>query len=277
MNVFDDMLARYECRTTDDKLNAIREVMQQISLYALAFSGFFEKAVFYGGTCLRVFHKLNRFSEDMDFSLRESNPHFDPTAYLEAIRDTFASMGQDVSIAPKKKTKQSAIQSAFLKTDTAQFNLSLERGRLITIKLEIDTNPPLEFESEQKLLLLPQAFFSACMSLPCLFAGKMHALLFRNWKNRVKGRDWYDFAWYVSKGIPLHYRHFCVRCEQLQSVQQLFDSPTQFKKALIDKILSVNFEEAKADVAPFIKNSRELDIWSTEYFIQLADMLEIQI
>lgn len=276
MSAFDEMISRYECHNTDDKLNAIREVMQQVTLSALSESGFFEKAVFYGGTCLRIFHGLQRFSEDMDFSLRAPTPDFDPTPYLHAIKNMFAALGQTVDVAPKKKTKQSAIQSAFLKSDTAQFDLKLERGRLITIKLEIDTAPPLSFESEQKLLLHPRAFFSACMTLPCLFAGKMHALLFRNWQNRVKGRDWYDFAWYISKGIPLNFTHFCARTAQFNSLPEPSLTISQFRDLLRQKISTVNLESAKADVLPFIANTRELDIWSTDYFMQLADLMHIQ-
>lgn len=274
MNAFEDMLSRYECHSTDDTLNAIREVMQQVTLSALAESGFFEKAVFYGGTCLRIFHGLRRFSEDMDFSLRAPTPDFDPAPHLQVIKNTFAALGQNVSVAPKKKTKQSAIQSAFLKSDTAQFDLNLERGRLITIKLEIDTEPPLNFDSEQKLLLQPLAFFSSCMTLPCLFAGKMHALLFRNWHNRVKGRDWYDFAWYIRKGTPLNFSHFCTRVSQFNSISAL--SIPQFKELLFNKIQSLNLESAKADVTPFVADPHELDIWSTDYFSQLANMMKIQ-
>ncbi len=276
MNAFDDMLSRYACQHTDDKLNAIREVMQQVTLSALAESGFFEKAVFYGGTCLRIFHGLQRFSEDMDFSLRASTPNFDPSPYLESITKVFSSLGQHVDVAPKKKTKQSAIQSAFLKSDTSQYDLRLERGRLITIKLEIDTDPPLSFDSEQKLLLQPRAFFSSCMTLPCLFAGKMHALLFRNWQNRVKGRDWYDFAWYISKGIPLNFTHFLARTAQFHSLPNQALTIAQFRDLLRQKIATVNLDSAKADVAPFIANPHELDIWSTDYFLQLTDLMQIQ-
>jgi len=276
MNAFDEMLARYDCRNTDDTLNAIREIMQQITLSALAESGFFEKAVFYGGTCLRIFHGLQRFSEDMDFSLQENTRNFDPTPYLHAIKTTFASLGQSVDVTPKKKTKLSAIQSAFLKSDTAQYDLKLERGRLITIKLEIDTAPPLCFETEQKLLLHPRAFFSSCMTLPCLFAGKMHALLFRNWKNRVKGRDWYDFAWYIRQGIPLNFSHFLTRAKQFQSLSYNSLSPQQFQELLYAKIKTLDLESAKFDVLPFISDARELDIWSVEYFLQLAHMMKIQ-
>ena len=277
MNTFDEMLAAYECRTIEDKLHAIREVMQQVALSGLSRSGFFDKAAFYGGTCLRVFHGLKRFSEDMDFSLLESNPAFDFTPYFACIEEEFASMGQKVNITLKKKTKTSPIQSAFLKSDTALFNLSLERGRVINIKLEVDTTPPLEFETEDKLLLLPRSFYSRCFTLPCLFAGKMHALLFRAWKNRVKGRDWYDFEWYVRKGIPLDFRHFCRRAYQFASVPEKSLTPQIFSKLLLDKIRQTSFASAIEDVRPFLREQDSLQLWSAEYFEQVTSLMRIQV
>lgn len=277
MNAFDEMLSAYECRTTEDKLNAIREVMQQVALCGLARGGFFEKAAFYGGTCLRIFHGLKRFSEDMDFSLLERTPDFDFTPYFASVEEEFAAMGQKVSIALKKKTRVSAIQSAFLKSDTALFHLTLERGRLINIKLEVDTDPPLEFETEDKLLLMPRSFYTRCFTLPCLFAGKMHALLFRAWKNRVKGRDWYDFEWYVRKRIPLDFKHFCNRAYQFNSAPADSLSPESFRELLREKIHLTRFSSAMEDVSPFIKEEEALALWSASYFEQVADQLQLRL
>ena len=275
MTAFDEMIAAYDCRTVEDKLNAIREVMQQVALCGLSRSGFFDKAAFYGGTCLRIFHGLDRFSEDMDFSLLQQNPEFDFTPHFAAIEEEFASMGQRVSIALKKKSKQSAIHSAFLKGDTAQFNLSLERGRLVNIKLEVDTMPPLQFETENKLLLLPRSFYSRCFTLPCLFAGKMHALLYRAWKNRVKGRDWYDFEWYVRKGVKLDFPHFCERAYQFDSASRDSLDVDAFVTLLRQKIENVNFSAAAEDVRPFMRHPEHLELWSMDYFLQVAGMLRI--
>ena len=276
MNVFDEMLAAYECKTVEDKLNAIREVMQQVALSGLAKGGFFDKAAFYGGTCLRIFHGLKRFSEDMDFSLLESTPDFDFRPYFDCIEEEFAAVGQKVSITLKKKTKVTPIQSAFLKSDTALFNLSLERGRVINIKLEVDTTPPLDFATEDKLLLLPRSFYVRCFSLPCLFAGKMHALLFRSWKNRVKGRDWYDFEWYVRKGIALDFRHFCRRAYQFASVPENSLTMENFQQRLLDKIRQIRFSSAIDDVRPFIREQDSLQMWSSDYFEQVASLMRIQ-
>lgn len=276
MNAFDEMLSAYEYKTAEDKLNAIREVMQQVALCGLERGGFFGKAAFYGGTCLRIFHGLKRFSEDMDFSLLESAPDFDFSPYLNCIEEEFASVGQKVSITLKKKTKITPIQSAFLKSDTALFNLSLERGRIINIKLEVDTTPPLDFATEDKLLLLPRSFYVRCFTLPCLFAGKMHALLFRSWKNRVKGRDWYDFEWYVRKGVALDFTHFCRRAYQFASVPEASLTLQSFQQLLFDKIRQISFASAIDDVRPFIREQDSLQLWSSDYFEQVASMMRIQ-
>lgn len=274
MNMFDEMLAAYAPKSQQEQLNALHEVMQQITLAGLARGGFMEKAAFYGGTCLRIFHGLGRFSEDMDFSLLTPDPAFRLEPYFDAVAEEFAIMGQKVTLTAKKKTKQSAVQSAFLKSETAQYDLQLERGRAIKIKIEVDTDPPPGFSTEQKLLLQPYSFFTRCYSLPCLFAGKMHALLFRAWKNRVKGRDWYDFEWYVRKGIPMNWAHFCERARAFNVCEKM--TPERFRDLLRERLTSVPIEQVKSDVFPFVRHPEELDIWSPDYFLQLAERLKTE-
>lgn len=274
MNMFDEMLAAYAPKSQQEQLNALHEVMQQVCLAGLARGGFMEKAAFYGGTCLRIFHGLERFSEDMDFSLLNSDPDFRLEPYFDAVREEFALMGQQVTLTEKKKTKLSAVQSAFLKSETAQYDLQLERGRAIKIKIEVDTAPPLGFATEQQLLLQPYSFYTRCYTLPCLFAGKMHALLFRAWKNRVKGRDWYDFEWYVRKGIPMNWTHFCERARAFNQAGEL--TPERFTELLRERLSSVPIEQVKADVLPFVRRPSELDIWSTDYFLNLAERMKTE-
>ena len=275
MNVFDEMLASYETGNDNDKLNAVHEVMQQVALGGLYNGGFFNKAAFYGGTCLRIFHGLDRFSEDMDFSLLAPDPGFRLDPYFEAITTEFAALGQSIDITTKEKTAQSTIQSAFLKSDTAQYDIHLGRDRKIKIKIEVDTTPPLGFSTEQKLLLQPFSFYTNCFTLPDLFAGKMHALIYRSWKNRVKGRDWYDFEWYVRKNVSMDFRHFCERAYQFGSEEPGTLTPDRFRAILKDKIKETDIRQVKDDVMPFIKEQNKLNIWSTEYFLQLADMVEL--
>lgn len=273
MNLFDQMLSRYEISTNDDYRNALHEVMQQVALAGLYRNGFFDKAAFYGGTCLRIFHKVERFSEDMDFSLLEPNILFTLEDYFDSIKNEFKLLGRDIIINKKVKQKDSNIDSAFLKEDTEIFDLKFSTEKNIKIKLEVDTNPPSGFETESKLLLLPFSFMTRCYTLPNLYAGKMHALIFRSWKTRVKGRDWYDFEWYVRNNIKLNFNHFLMRVEQFGSLKDVELDKESFKKILKEKILNTNIELVKDDIRPFIKDITILNIWSIDYFCQLVDMI----
>ena len=275
-SIFDQMLSRYVVKTKDDYFSALHEVMQQITLAGLYRSGFFNKAAFYGGTCLRIFYGLQRFSEDMDFSLLQSDKNFKLEDYFEYIISEFKSLGRDVVISKKEKQRQTNVESAFLKDDTAVYNLQFRTERSVKIKIEVDVNPPSGFSSEHKLLLLPFSFMTRCYILPDLYAGKMHALLFRAWKNRVKGRDWYDFEWYVRNNIALDFNHFCQRTYQLGSLKEGELTYDSFKQLLKEKIAKTNIEMVKNDVRPFIKNHSEMDIWSGDYFSQLADMVRFE-
>ena len=205
--IFNQMLSAYDLTTEQKKRNATFEVNQQIILAGLYNGGFFNEAAFYGGTCLRIFHGLQRFSEDMDFSLLTPNERFDFTQYFQPIIDQFALVGRDVEIKKKDKKSFGKVESAFLKDNTDVFDVTFQTEKSIKIKIEVDTQPPMKFNTEQKLLLLPESFMTRCFTLPDLFAGKMHALVYRAWKNRVKGRDWYDFEWYVRHNIPLDFTH----------------------------------------------------------------------
>ena len=276
MNVFDQMLSRYEVQTNDDYINAQHEVMQQIALAGLYRGGFFNKAAFYGGTCLRIFYGLQRFSEDMDFSLLQQNVDFKLEDYFEPIKTEFNALGREVVINKKEKKNQTNVESAFLKDDTAIYNMQFRTERNIKIKIEADINPPSGFTTEHKFLLLPFSFMVRCYTLPDLYAGKMHALLFRSWKNRVKGRDWYDFEWYVRNNTALNFEHLGQRTSQLGSLPEEELTRDNFIQLLRDKISKTNMELVKADVWPFIKNPGEMDIWSTEYFMHVADMIRFE-
>ncbi len=276
MNLFDQMMSRYEMQTNNDYTNALHEVMQQVTLAGLHRGGFFDKAAFYGGTCLRIFHGVQRFSEDMDFSLLQSDESFILENYFESIISEFNALGRNVVINRKIKKNESNVESAFLKDDTAIYNLQFTTEHAIKIKIEVDINPPLGFSTESKLLLLPYSFMTRCYTLPDLYAGKMHALLFRNWKNRVKGRDWYDFEWYARNNVALDFKHLCERTYQFGSLKEGELTQDNFKSLLKEKIAHTNIEMVKADVKPFIKNPQEMDIWSADYFMQLVDMIRFE-
>ena len=272
-NVFNEMYSRYSPTTKIEKQNATHEIMQQITLAGLYRGGFFDHAAFYGGTCLRIFYGLLRFSEDMDFSLLQADENFALENYFEPIIAEFKAFGKDVVIYKKQKTIQRNVESAFLKENTEIYDLQFASEKRIKIKIEVDTQPPLDFQTEYKLILLPFSFMTRCYSLPDLYVGKMHAFLFRNWQNRVKGRDWYDFEWYVRNNITLNFRHLQKRVEQINALSAKDFTPDIFKKMLRERIEKTNIEAVKNDVFPFLKNPKEMEIWSTDYFLQLTNMI----
>ncbi|MES2329307.1 MAG: nucleotidyl transferase AbiEii/AbiGii toxin family protein [Bacteroidota bacterium] len=278
-------LEEYQPKTKEEIEQALREIMQEIALAGLQRSGFFEKAAFYGGTALRVFFGLDRFSEDLDFSLLKVDPDFSLEPYLEGIVTEFSALGMQVSVKEKAKTNQNNIDSAFLKSDTVWKELVLEgiipqedlgMRPAIKIKLEVDTEPPHGFQTEEKLLVKPFSFYVKCFTQSDLFAGKMHALLFRKWKSRVKGRDWYDMEWYIKKGISLNLDHFLARASNSGDWQEDTITPSQFMQLLRDKIDSVSFTNIKEDIVRFIRDDKALDIWSATYFKDLTQKIKIK-
>lgn len=271
--IYDNMLSAYGATTEQERRNAIFEVNQQVILAGLYNGGFFDVAAFYGGTCLRIFHGLQRFSEDMDFSLLTPNDKFDFTKYFQPIIDEFAIVGREVEIKKKDKKSFGKVESAFLKDNTDVYDVSFQTDKSIKIKIEVDTQPPLNFGTEQKLLLQPHSFMTRCFTLPDLFAGKMHALVYRGWKNRVKGRDWYDFEWYVRHNVPLDFAHFAERVRQFNNEEIRQEV---FMAKLKDRLASADINQVKNDALPFVRNPNELDIWSNDYFVQLADMVKFE-
>lgn len=273
MSLLEQMLSRYPLTTAEQHDQALREVMQEIALAGLNRAGFFEQAAFYGGTCLRIFHGLPRFSEDLDFSLLQPDAGFSLQPYFKAVIAEFKALGLEVDIAVKQKTADSQIESVFLKNNTQVFSLNIRSTRKVKIKFEVDTLPPLGFATEERLLLQPFSFYVKCFSLPDLFAGKLHALLFRQWKNRVKGRDWFDFEWYVRHAVTPNLAHFARRAYESGSLQQEAVTHAELQALLQQRIRSVDFENAKQDVVKFILDAKVLNIWSTDYFLQLAHRL----
>jgi predicted nucleotidyltransferase component of viral defense system len=180
-DIFEQMIAQHTIAGDNDRKNALYEVMQQVVLSGLYRGGFFKEAAFYGGTCLRIFHGLRRYSEDMDFSLLEKNPDFTLETYFPAIIEEARLLGRTVTITKKDKHTFGKVESAFLKDNTDVYNLTFQTEKTLKIKIEVDTNPPLEFATEQKQLMQPFSFTTRCFTLPDLYAGKMHALTFRAW------------------------------------------------------------------------------------------------
>jgi predicted nucleotidyltransferase component of viral defense system len=279
------MLERYDNHSLEDHLQALREILQEIALLGLWRSKFFDKAAFYGETALRILYGLDRFSEDMDFSLLTPMDDFDLSAYTTALQKELAAFGFDVRIDQRNKNAESAIQSAFLKANTLNQLLVIEtseellktvhRGQILKIKLEIDTDPPPEFETHTRYLLQPIPFAVRTYTLPDLFAGKMHAILCRRWKKRVKGRDWYDLVWYAANHPQLHLAHLEQRMRQSghwKDREQL--TPEMFKQLLHQAVDKLVVDQARKEVEAFIRDQKSLAIWSREFFQDIADRIQ---
>ncbi|MFO7534216.1 MAG: nucleotidyl transferase AbiEii/AbiGii toxin family protein [Kiritimatiellia bacterium] len=276
------MLDRYACKTRDDYLNALREIMQELALLGLWRSKFFEHAAFYGGTALRVLHGLDRYSEDLDFSLLKPDARFTLARYGDALRHELRGFGFSVQFTQKTAVrKTTAIESAFLKTDTVQQLIVLEaapeivsalpRGRQLIIKLEVDADPPPAFITETKYVLQPVPFAVRVYSLPDLFAGKMHAVLCRKWKNRVKGRDWYDLVWYAGRHPELRLRHLEARMRQSGDYTAAGPlTPDDLRLRLAAAIARLDVRQAFADIEPFVRDRQSLTLWSKEFFTEIS-------
>jgi predicted nucleotidyltransferase component of viral defense system len=280
------MLASYEIRSVEDSLRALREVMQEIALLGLWRGKFFEKAAFYGGTALRVLYGLDRFSEDLDFSLREKSEGFDLAVYGESLKRELASFGFTVEIEGRKKQTQTAVQSAFLKADTRTQMITVEferglvqkvpRNQVLKIKLEVDTDPPPGFSTETRYLLRPVPFAVRTFSLPDLFAGKMHAVLCREWKSRVKGRDWYDLVWFAAHHPALRISHLEQRMRQ--TGHWAGPAPLtagDLRDLMTRRIDKVDIDQIRREVEPFVKDTAVLEIWSKEFFLDVASRIKI--
>lgn len=275
------MLEKYQCRNNDERRNALKEIAQEIALLALSRTGFFSRAAFYGGTALRIFHGLERFSEDLDFSLMEPDPGFDLDTYLPVVKDELASFGFDMDVSRRMKSKDTAVQSAFIKGGTLIHLVNIAsikppvpgvpENELLKIKLEIDTDPPAGAGYEIKYRLLPIPYSARLYDKPSLFAGKLHALLCRNWKGRVKGRDFVDYVWYLTNEISLNIAHLEARMRQ--SGHWTSDESLSLEivfRLLEERFTTVDFIQARADAAPYIRDTRALDAWGADFFVTIS-------
>lgn len=278
-----DLVNKYR-ESSLKKKDILREILQQSALLGLARHNFFEHAAFYGETALRILYGLDRFSEDLDFSLLKPNAQFNFQPYLDGMQREMASLGFHIEI--KMKDRESPIVSAFLKANTLKLLLTIEENAVrrgvhgeekIPIKLEIDTNPPPGFEVETKLVINPAPFYVLTYKPQDLFAGKMHAILCREWKSRVKGRDWFDFIWFIKNQISVHLAHLQSRMRQSGHLpeHETLDRE-KFLEFLKKRIATVNWDQAKNDVRPFISDPKAIDLWSASFFMDLLAQLRIE-
>jgi predicted nucleotidyltransferase component of viral defense system len=271
----------------NDYENALKEIIQEIALLGLWRSKFFEKAAFYGGSALRILYGLNRFSEDLDFSLLGSNDRFSLDNYSSAVEQELKSFGFSATVETKAKRIETNIDSAFIKADTLKnmFHIDIpvsltkkiQSGKLMKVKLEVDKDPPGGFNTEAKYLYQPIPFSVNTFTLPNLFAGKMHAVLCRAWGNRVKGRDWYDLAWYAGQNVSLSIKHLENRMKQTKHINEN-DSLTEsdLKQKIRERIKNTDWNNAKKDVENLIKDKSSLELWSNDFFNVICDRIKVE-
>lgn len=287
MQVLDQMLKKYSLESIEDKKNAIKEIIQEIVLCGLARSNFFKDAAFYGGTALRIFYDLDRFSEDLDFTLLVSNPNYEIDKYISFVKNEVESLGLKFQIEEKTKTKSTGIKSAFLKgnikeqflvfyPDENQDLSILHADEKIKVKFDIDTNPPAFASTEVKYRLLPYPYQVQVYDLPSLFAGKIDAVLNRGWMNRVKGRDFYDYIYFLSMDIEVNIKHLKSRLVQSKFIEESYElSRESLIEMLNQRFNQIDFEDAKKDVTPFILDLNKLALWSTDFFIEITKNIKL--
>lgn len=283
----EQMLQAYSIESLYDRKNAMKEILQEIVLCGLSRAGFFKKAAFYGGTALRIFYGLDRFSEDLDFSLEAKNPAFDLSEYFPILEKEVRSFGLNMTVLEKVKANDSHIRSAFLKGNTKEHLLlfygneqiagSVVKTEAVKIKFEVDVDPPKYAAFEHKYRLLPSPYEIKLYDMPSLFAGKIHAVLARAWRNRIKGRDLYDYVFYLSRDAAVNLAHLHERLIDSGYIRKE-DTCTldDIKRMLREHFDAINFSQAKQDVEPFIHNTSALDIWNAEFFKQITEKLKQQ-
>lgn len=284
-HVLNQMLSRYRINTLDEKKNAIKEILQEVVLCGLSRSDFFGKAAFYGGTALRIFYGGDRFSEDLDFSLTAPDPEFDLSKYFGYIEDEIGALGLSCTVTAKDKVADSAIRSAFLKGNTKEHVMTFYGGgrdaelinkqETIKIKIEIDTNPPAGASYETKVGLLPAPYRVRLYDAPSLFAGKIHACLCRDWRSRVKGRDFYDLVFFLSLGVGVNLSHLKERLVEsgfLNGEEPLTEE--ELRRLLNKRFEEVDFRQAREDVLPFVRDKTRLDLWDAEFFTEITKKLK---
>ena len=283
-SVLNNMLAKYEIKNTTDEINAMKEIIQEIVICGLSRGGLFDEAAFYGGTALRIFYGLDRFSEDLDFALLKSNIDFDLSKYFSYIEKEVIAYGLNLKIMKKEKNKDSNILSAFLKGDTKEHififfpneNIkNMTSLKNIKIKFEVDVNPPEGATYEFKYKLLPSPHQVRLYDEPSQFAGKIHAILCRNWSYRIKGRDLCDYIFYLAKNTKVNLELIKSKLLASKVITEDTDFNIEILKDLLNKrFKEINYNKAKEDVIAFIEDKDSLNLWNSDFFIEISKNLK---
>jgi predicted nucleotidyltransferase component of viral defense system len=279
VEIVQERLATYGCRSTLEEEQALREITQEVILAGLGRTDLFGRAGLQGGTCLRIFHSLNRFSEDMDFALEAPDPAFELSPYLERVRQELTVFGYELEIEDRSKAG-AAVRQAFVKDDSVgkllRFDYRSRSGpmRKLRIKLEVDTNPPSGASYAMPVLDFPFPAAVRVFDLPSLFAGKVHALLCRDY---LKGRDWYDFVWYTARRTPIKHELLSAALDQHGpwKGRAMKTDDAWCVGQLRAAIAKVDWPQARRDVQRFVRPSElpSLELWTREFFLELCAKL----
>jgi predicted nucleotidyltransferase component of viral defense system len=286
MTIIQQMIDKYNPKTLEDKKNVIKEVLQEVILAGLSKTDFFTHAAFYGGTALRIFYGMDRFSEDLDFSLLTGDDTFDINKYFKPISDIVKSLGLSFEISKKDKLSHSNIDSAFIKGNTKETYITIFpnaadssqiiHNEKIIIKFEIDVNPPKYATTEIKYRLLPFPFQVRVYDKKSLFAGKIHAVIARSWKNRVKGRDLFDYIYYLSLDTEVNLKHLESRLKQTKTINEdVVLTRKKLIEVLENRFDHIDFEMAKSDIRPFLKDQSSLEMWDIDFFKAITSTIKV--
>lgn len=284
MNTIEQLIKSYEPKTVEETKLVIKELLQKIVLIGLSRSNFFKYASFYGGTALRIFYSLNRYSEDLDFTLNEVNNDFALEPFIKKIEEIASSYGLEIIIQSKNKTINTPIESAFAKLNTYQTFISLKldekftkllhKDEVIKVKFEVDCTPSLGFNTESKRIDTPEFANIQILDKESLFAGKIHAILCRNYKNTVKGRDYYDFLFYIKNHIKPNLTYLKNKLIESKKINENDEFNIDVVKNMLkERFNIVNFNQVKNDAEKFVLNTEDLSYYSKDLFLDMVNRL----
>ena len=285
MSTIEEIIKSYNLKNLNDNKSILREIIQSIILVGLSRTDFFKKASFYGGTALRIFYDLNRYSEDLDFTLNYIDENFTIEPYIESIKTIALSYGLELEVNVKKKQISLPVESAFAKLNTYQTFINLKmndeltrllhKDEVMKVKFEIDCEPALGFTTESKWIDLPEFAPIIVLDEASLFAGKIHAILCRNYKNTVKGRDYYDFLFYIKRGTSPNFNYLknkLINTGKISGSDRL--DINVLKDMLVSRFEQVDFDQVKKDTERFIIKNEDLSYFCKDLFIQMAMKLK---
>lgn len=262
--------------------NALREISQKIILYALAQTSFFKNVAFYGGTCLRIFHGLDRFSEDLDFQVIREDYKLDFDQYMSKCITVLESYGLKSIVYSKSDYDSGEVRRRYIKISHYDIaneyfgKINMNKEKLLSIKIEVSTVFIPGAKYEMKLLNSPMFSNIYCFNYESLFAGKLNALITRNWRERTKGRDYYDYMFYVSHNIKMNLDYLKNKLKYSLNKDTSDYTIDDIKELLKGKFEQTDFNSLKSDIIPFVSTDYNFDNINKEMFISSLEYLGVE-